>query len=84
MAIVQVSRSQARRLAIEAAERAAADNALRDNTRADAFVQQFVSMTPAKVEAWIDANVTTIAQARALFKKMALMLLLLARERYRD
>ena len=78
------SRTEFRAARLLAAQRADEDTALKSSARADAFLQQFVNMTPAQVDAWIDANVTTVAQARVLFKKMALMLLLLARERYRD
>lgn len=83
MSVAPLSRTAARARRQREAKRAESDAALKDNTRADAFVQQFVGMTPAQIEAWIDANVTTLAQARTLFKKLSIMLLLLARERYR-
>jgi hypothetical protein len=52
--------------------------------KADAFVQQFVEMTPAQVAAWFDANVTDLASARLAMKRMAIMLLLLAKREFRD
>jgi hypothetical protein len=52
--------------------------------KADAFVQQFVDMTPAQVAAWFDSNVTDLASARTALKRMALMLLLLAKREFRD
>jgi hypothetical protein len=79
-----ISRADARARRLVETQRAAHDAALQQQAKADAFVQQFIGMTPAQIEAWIDANVTTVAGARSLFKKMALMLLLLARDRYRD
>lgn len=49
----------------------------------DAFVQNFIAMTPAQVTAYVEANTNNIAQVRALLNKMALMLLALARREYR-
>lgn len=63
-------------------QRAADDAAIRDAARADAFVAQFVGMTPAEVAAYVDANLVDLASAKLLIKKMALMLLLLARREY--
>jgi hypothetical protein len=52
--------------------------------KADAFVQQFVSMTPAEVTAYVEANVTSLVEAKALLSKMALMLLVLAKNQFQD
>lgn len=66
-----------------AQRRAAADNqAVRDAVSADSFVSAFVAMTPADVEAYINNNTSNLAAARALLKKMGIMLLLLARKEY--
>lgn len=78
------SRAEFRQQRLDAAAKAQVDAALKSQARADAFVQQFTAMTPAQVDAYIDANVTTVAGARALLKKMALMLLLIARREYGD
>jgi hypothetical protein len=61
----------------------AADEADLAAVRADAFVQNFIAMTPAQVSAYVDANTANTAQVRALLNKMALMLLALARREYR-
>jgi len=68
---------------IAAIERSAKDAEERQAARLDNFVKQFVGMTPAQVEAYIDANVTTLAGARGLLKKMGIMLLILARNELR-
>lgn len=78
-----ISRAESRARRQIDAQRAEADAAIIESTRADAFVQQFVGMSPAQIEAWIDANVTSLSQTRMLLKKLSIMLLLLARERYR-
>lgn len=36
----------------------------------DAVLKALKTYTPTQIDDWIDANVTTIAQARTLFKKM--------------
>lgn len=53
------------------------------STKADAFVQQFISMTPAEVVAYVETNVTNLATSKTLMKRMAVMLLMLARREYR-
>lgn len=78
------SRNAARSVAASEASRLAADEAIRAAAKADAFVQSFVAMTPAQVLDYVNANVTTVAGARALLGKMAVMLLLLARSEYRE
>jgi hypothetical protein len=74
------ARAERKRLVARIADEDAAKTA----AKADAFVQQFVDMTPAQVSAWFDANVTDLASARTAMKRMALMLLLLAKREFRD
>lgn len=52
--------------------------------KADTFVQNFIGMTPAQVEAYIDANTASLAEVRSLLKKMGAMLLILARRQFRN
>jgi len=68
-----------------AAQRAqkAADLADVDAIKVDAFVQNFIAMTPAAVSAYVGGNTNNITEVRALLNKMALMLLALARREYR-
>jgi len=70
----------------EVAERRAqrvTDEAELQATRADAFVKNFISMTPAQIESYVNANTANLAQMRALLTKMALMLLVLAKRELR-
>lgn len=64
---------------------ARADNAstevVRDELRIDAAVRALRNRTPAQVDAWIDANVNSLADARAVLKILARIVALLARER---
>ena len=48
-------------------------------TRADALLQQMKSRTPAQIEAYIDANVNNLAQARDVLKLLAKAVVLLLR-----
>ena len=50
--------------------------------RGDSFVQSFISMTPAEVDAYVQANVTDLASSKVLLRRMAMMLLLLARREF--
>jgi hypothetical protein len=59
------------------------DAAAREAVKVDAFVQNFIAMTPAQVSAYIDGNTNSLAEVRALLNKMGLMLLALARREYR-
>ena len=61
----------------------AADIAAKDAIKADSFVQNFIAMTPAQVSAYIDANVTSLATAKSVIEKLALMVLLLARREFK-
>jgi hypothetical protein len=57
-----------------------ADDAEADaEVRADAFVANFVQLTPTQVAAYVENNTATLAAMRAVLKKMALMLLVLAK-----
>ena len=49
----------------------------------DAFVAQFVGMTPQQVAAYVAANVTDLASAKTLLGKVCVMLLLLAKREYK-
>ena len=64
------------------AHRASIEQAKAD-TRADNFVQQFVNMTPAQLIAYVNANVSNLADAKQLLTKLALMLLAIAKEQYK-
>lgn len=74
------ARTERKRLALLENDNAVAKAA----AKADAFVASFVAMTPAQVDAYVTANVTDLASAKALLKKMSLMLLLLAKQSFRD
>jgi len=69
----------------EVAERQqrAADSADTALVKADAFVQNFIAMTPSGVVTYVENNTANLAEVRDLLKKMALMLLALARKQYR-
>jgi hypothetical protein len=69
----------------EAAQRAqnVADEAELATTKEDAFVQNFIVMTPAQIQTYINANTGNLTQMRALVSKLALMLLTLAKREYR-
>lgn len=53
------------------------------SVKADTFVNRFIAMTPDQVSDYVDANTANITQVRALINKMALMLLVVAREVYK-
>ena len=63
--------------------REANDEAVRQANRADAFVQTFIAMTPAEVADYVETNVTNLATSKTLLKRMAVMMLMLARREYR-
>lgn len=67
---------------IAARQAAAATRAARVEVANDGFVQTFVGMTPAAVDTYIDNNVVDLPSAIDVLKKMARMLLLLARKEY--
>ena len=66
----------------EATKKAAVAQAKTD-AKADAFVQQFVDMTPAQVIAYVNGNVANLADAKQLLTKLALMMLAIAKEQYK-
>lgn len=66
----------------EAAKRAEFAEA-RAATKSDAFVRQFVEMTPAQVIAYVNSNVANLADAKQLLTKLALMMLAIAKEQYK-
>jgi hypothetical protein len=77
-AMVDASAEEAARRQADAAKQAeAATVAL------DAFVQDFIAMTPAGVETYVANNTPNIAAMRSLVSKMALMLLILAKNQFR-
>lgn len=53
------------------------------DTKEDAFVQQFIAMTPAQVVDHVNANVTTLVDAKQLLTKLSLMMLAIAKEQYK-
>jgi E3 ubiquitin-protein ligase DOA10 len=48
----------------------------------DTFVQNFIAMTPTQIETYVENNTANVAEVRALLKKIAKMLLHLARNGY--
>ena len=58
----------------------AAQHAIIATLKADAAVQALRTRTPAQVDAWVDSNVTTLAEARAVLKILARIVALLARQ----
>lgn len=52
--------------------------------KADAFVRNFISMSPAQVATYIETNVTDLASVRNIMQKMALMMHHTARRAFRD
>lgn len=54
----------------------------RTATKADAFIDTFIAMTPQEVEDYIEVNVTNIASAKTVLKKMAKMMLFQARREF--
>jgi hypothetical protein len=67
---------------IAARQSAAALMADRAAAKADTFVASFLAMTPAQVETYVENNTATLATTRALLRKMALMLHILARREF--
>lgn len=67
-----------------AARRAkATDEAAKAAVKADGFVGNFIAMTPAQVETYVQNNVTNLATAKDVIAKMGVMLLLLARREFK-
>lgn len=63
--------------------RQAADSAAREAAKADTVIQYLRDHTPAECEAYVQANVTDLASARALMKKFAVALCVLAKQNLR-
>jgi hypothetical protein len=63
-------------------DRAAIETA-KTTAKADAFVQTFIAMTPAQVSTYVDNNVTDLASARLLLKRLSIMMLFLAKQAYK-
>lgn len=60
------------------------DDDARIAVKADAFVGNFIARTPAQVAAYVEGEVTNLASAKLLLKRMAVMLLLLARQEFKS
>jgi hypothetical protein len=60
--------------------RRAKNNADRQSAKTDATVQLLASKTPAQIGAFIDANVTDLASAKAAIRAMAQVIGVLARD----
>lgn len=58
------------------------DASHRDAVKADTFVQNFIAMTPAQVETYVNNNTANLAEVRSLLTKMGIMLLILARKQF--
>lgn len=69
---------------IAARQRASADAVDLASVKADTFVRNFLAMTPAQITAYLNANVTDLASARAHMAKQDQMLLILARQVLRN
>ena len=48
-------------------------------TRADIVINTLMTKTPAEIDAWIDANVNSVADVKLLFKRIMKLLAVLAR-----
>lgn len=85
LAAIAASQPTPAEVAAEAARQAklAAIAQAKSDAKADAFVQQFVEMTPAQVIAYVNANVSSLADAKQLLTKLALMMLVMAKEQYK-
>ena len=74
------AREERKRLVLLEDERSSAKSA----AKADAFVQNFINMTPAQVDAYVVANVTDVTSAKTLLRKIALMMLLIAKKEFKE
>lgn len=68
---------------IAARQQAAADDAAELSVKADAFVTQFIAMTPEQVSTYVANNTANLAEFRALITKITIMLLILAKRSLR-
>jgi len=81
--MIPISRAEAKRIKVALAAEKVVRDEMTAAARADAFVQNFINSTPTQVVNYIDTNVTDLASAKTVLKKMSLMLLLLARKEYK-
>jgi hypothetical protein len=58
------------------------ENNIKIEAKADAFVQQFIEMTPQQISNYIETNVTNLASSKTVLKKLAVMMLLMARREF--
>jgi len=56
----------------------------RDELKQDAWIDNFIGMSPAQVSTYIDKQVTDLASAKTVLNKLARMVLLLARREFGD
>ena len=75
--------TQASPEAVAARQRAETEAVDKAEIKADTFVAAFLDMSPAQLAAYVDNNTGTLAQTRVLLRKMAAMLLVLARRNLR-
>jgi len=52
--------------------------------KADAFVANFIAMTPAQATSYVDTNVKDLASAKSVIQKLALMVLVLAKSGFKE
>jgi len=52
--------------------------------KADAFVANFIAMTPAEVNNFIETNVKDLTSAKGVIQKLALMVLVLAKSGFKE
>ena len=81
--MIPISRAEAKRIKVALAAEKVVRDEMTAAARTDAFVQNFINSTPTQVVDYIDTNVTDLASAKNVLKKMSLMLLLLARKEYK-
>lgn len=55
---------------------------IRASIKGDNFIQQLRTMTPADVDAYIQNNVTDLASAKVVLRKLAYVIAILAREQF--
>lgn len=65
-------------------QKAANDDAAKAEVKADAFIANFITLTPTQVATYVDNNTATLATMRALVKKLALVTLTLAKKEFSD
>ena len=59
------------------------DDAVDDaQTKGDAAIQALIAKRPAEIDTWVDANITDLASARNLFKKIIKVIRLYAKKEF--